>query len=148
MKRILFPLLASLLFPAAVNSEMIPKISDYELLTEFQEKIKFRCPTRRERDKDKKQKVVKLYEECWFQLNNDHINIMDRQKVYKKDIISYWDMLETGKIPTIGAHFVNYKVDGEIKRLEFPIRGKLLQAGFLKEHKRLKEAFSIWINTN
>ena len=31
---------------------------------------------------------------------------MDRQKVYKKDVISYWDMLETGKIPTIGAHFI------------------------------------------
>ena len=73
---------------------------------------------------------------------------MDRQKVYKKDVISYWDMLETGKIPEIWTHFINYKINGEIKRLEFPIRGKLLQAGFLKEHKRLKEAISIWINTN
>ena len=29
------------------SKKMIPKISDYELLTEFQEKIKFRCPTKR-----------------------------------------------------------------------------------------------------
>ena len=98
---------------------MIPKISDYELLTEFQEKIKFRCPTKREKDKDKKLKVVKLYKECWFQLNNDHINIMDRQKIYKKDIISYWDMFETSKFPFIATHFINYKVNGEIKRIRF-----------------------------
>ena len=109
IKCLLLPLLAAIALPTAVNAEIIPKISDYELLTEFQEKIKFRCPTKREKDKDKKLKVVKLYKECWFQLNNDHINIMDRQKIYKKDVISYWDMLETGKIPTIGAHFINYK---------------------------------------
>ena len=148
MKRILFSLLASLLFPTAVNSEMIPKISDYELLTEFQEKIKFRCPTKREKDKDKKLKVVKLYKECWFQLNNDHINIMNLQKIYKKDIISYWDMFETSKFPFIATHFINYKLNGEIKRIEFPNQGKFLRADYLKEHQRLKEAISIWINTN
>ena len=147
MKPLLLPLLASFLLPTAVNAEMIPKISDYELLTGIQEKIKFRCPTKREKGKHNKQKVVKLYKECWFQLNNDHINIMDRQKIYKKDIISYWDMLETGKIPIIAAHFINYKINGEIKRLEFLNRGKFLQADYLKEHKRLKEAISIWINT-
>ena len=147
MKRLILPLIASLLWPTAINSELIPKISDYELLTKFQEKIKFRCPTKREKGKHNKQYVVKLYEECWFQLNNDHINIMDRQKIYKKDIVSYWDMFETSKFPFIASHFINYMVDGEIKRIEFPNRGKFLRADYLKTHKRLKEAINIWINT-
>ena len=147
MKR-LFPLiLTSFLLPTAVNSEIIPKITNYELLTEFKEKIKFRCPTKKEKGKHNKQYVVKLYEECWFQLNNDHINIMDRQKIYKKDIISYWDMFETSKFPFIATHFINYKVKGEIKRIEFSNQGKFLRADYLKEHKKLKEAISIWMNT-
>ena len=33
MKRLLFPLLAALALPTAVNAEPIPKISDYELLS-------------------------------------------------------------------------------------------------------------------
>ncbi len=147
MKHLLLPIIAFFFLPTTVNSEIISKISDYELLTEFREKIKFRCPTKREKGKHNKQLIVKLYEECWFQLNKDHINIMDRQKIYKKDIISYWDMFETSKFPFIAAHFINYKVDGEIKRIEFPNKGKFLRADYLKEHKKLKEAISIWMNT-
>ena len=147
MKRLTLTLLATLLLPIAVKSELIPKISDYELLTKFQQKIKFKCPTKREKGKHNKQYVVKLYEECWFQLKNDHINIMDRQKIYKKDIVSYWDMFETSKFPFIASHFINYKVDGKIKRIEFPNRGKFLRADYLKAHKSLKEAINIWINT-
>ena len=56
-------------------------------------------------------------------------------------------MFETSKFPFIAAHFINYKVDGDIKRIEFPNKGKFLRADYLKEHKKLKEAISIWMKT-
>ena len=77
-------------FISPVSAEPIPKISDYEVEYKEGEKIEFRCP--RERNKDKKTnktKFTKLYEYCWFQLNDDHLNIMDRQKIKAKNIISY-----------------------------------------------------------
>ena len=149
MKRLLFPLLAALALPTAVNAETIPKISDYELLTEFQEKIKFRCPLKREKDKDKKLKVVKLYKECWFQLNDDHINLMDMQKIYKKDIISYSHMIDTNSDgDEIGAHFFIYKAnDGTLKRIEINTKTKKFFARkWWKEHKKINEAINIWMN--
>ena len=44
MKRLLFPLLAVLALPTAVNAEPIPKISDYELLSTKGERFEFLCP--------------------------------------------------------------------------------------------------------
>ena len=70
-------------FISHLNAEPIPKISDYEIEYKEGEKIEFRCPTKREKNKKtKKLEFTTLYEDCWFQLNDDHLNIMDRQKKY------------------------------------------------------------------
>ena len=107
MKRFLLPLLAAIALPSSIFAEPIPKISDYELSADIAEKIEFKCPVKRERDKKEKRiKVTKLYEECWFQLDADHINLMDMQKINKKNIISYSHMIDTnGEGDAIGAHF-------------------------------------------
>ena len=58
MKRLLLPLLASLALPISIFAEPIPKISDYELSAKIAEKIEFKCPVKRERDK--KEKRIKV----------------------------------------------------------------------------------------
>ena len=63
MKRLLLPLLAAIALPSSIFAEPIPKISDYELSVDIGEKIKFKCPVKRERDKKEKRiKVTKLYD--------------------------------------------------------------------------------------
>ena len=44
MKRLLLALLSALALPTAVNSEPIPKISEYELLSTKGERFEFLCP--------------------------------------------------------------------------------------------------------
>ena len=149
MKRLLLPLLAAIALPSSICAEPIPKISDYELSAEIAEKIEFKCPVKRERDKKEKRiKVTKLYEECWFQLNADHINLMDMQKINKKNIISYSHMIDTnGEGDAIGAHFFIYKAnDGTLKRIEINTKTKLFARNWWKEHKKINEAINIWMN--
>ena len=73
MKRLLLQLLAALALPTAVTAEPIPKISDYELLSTKVERFEFLCPKERYKE-DGKIKKRKLYKECWFELNEDHMN--------------------------------------------------------------------------
>ena len=149
MKRLLPTLLAVFAFPNTIFGEPIPKISDYELSADIGEKIEFKCPVKRERDKkEKRLKVTKLYKECWFQLNADHINLMNMQKIYKKDIISFSHMIDTnGEGDAIGAHFFIYKVnDGTLKRIEINTKAKLFAGNWWKEHKKINEAINIWMN--
>ena len=148
MKCLLLPLLAAIALPTAVFAELIPKISDYEFEYKEGEKIEFRCPRKRERDKKTKKYIfTKLYENCWFQLNDDHINIMDRQKINREDIISYWEINDTnGGATWIGKHYINYIINGEFKRVEFQTKNKFWTANWWKEHGKLKEAITIWMS--
>ena len=53
IKRLLFPLLATLALPTAVNAEPMPKISDYELLSTKGERFEFLCPKERYKEDEK-----------------------------------------------------------------------------------------------
>jgi len=120
MKRLLFPLLAALTLPISIFAEPIPKISDYELSAEIAEKIEFKCPVKRERDKKEKRiKVTKLYEECWFQLNADHINLMDMQKINKKINTNFETVVEADNKNSQNLQITTELNESSIEKNEF-----------------------------
>ena len=116
MKRLQLLLLAALALPTAVNAEPIPKISDYELLSTKGERFEFFCPKERYKQ-DGKIKKRKLYKECWFELNKDHMNFMDMQKIKREDIFAYWHFKSPHFNNTIVEHFLYYRFNGEIKKI-------------------------------
>ncbi len=145
MKRLLLPLLAALALPTAVNAEPIPKISDYELLSTKGERFEFLCPKEKYK-KDGQTKKRKLYKKCWFELKDDHINFMDMQKIKREDIIGYWDFKNPVFNSTISEHFLYYKFEGDVKKIVIHLKPKNFTPPYEKQHKKFKEALTIWIN--
>ena len=47
-------------------------------------------PTSTNQKNDGRKIYKKMYEECWFQLNEDHMNIMNMQKIRREDIIDFF----------------------------------------------------------
>ena len=133
-------------FISPVFAEPIPKISDYEVEYKEGEKIEFRCP--RERNKDKKTnktKFTKLYEDCWFQLNDDHLNIMDRQKIKAKNIISYMTSTDENAALT---HIITYKDDNsQLKSTRFKASSKFWTGSYVKQNEKVAGKILYWMRT-
>ena len=94
MKGLLLPLLAALALPTAVSAEPIPKISDFKESFEKPERIVFNCPkevTKERVDGVMKRVEKKLYEDCWIELNKDHINVMNKQKIERDDVVKFYE---------------------------------------------------------
>ncbi len=128
MRKLLIPLLAAIALPTAVSADTIPKISDFDLLSKEGEKFDFECP----------------YEECWFQLNPDHINIMDMQKIRRKDIIDVFSY-EINHINYVRYVFL-YKLNGDIKRMVIqPPKRRLVEKNF-NQSLKMTEAITLWLN--
>ena len=146
MKRLLLPLLAALALPTVVNAEAIPKISDYELLSKEGEKFLFKCPKQKVANDKGGKTYKKMYEECWFQINENHINIMDMQKIGREDIIVFYPQeSSTDKVEFIKWVFI-YKLNGNIKRIEFePITSGRFKFKMGEYYQKL-EAINIWLN--
>ena len=145
LKRLQLLLLAALALPTAVNSEPIPKISDYELLSTKGERFEFLCPKERYKQ-DGKIKKRKLYKECWFELNKDHMNFMDMQKIKREDIFAYWHFKSPHFNNTIVEHFLYYRFNGEIKKIIIHSKQKNFRPPFESQHKKIQEAITVWIN--
>tara|TARA_Y100001978_G_C23571451_1_gene374351 strand:- start:72 stop:512 length:441 start_codon:yes stop_codon:yes gene_type:complete len=145
MKRLLLPLQAALTLTTCVSAETIPKISDYEFEYIRGEKIEFKCPRERKRDRETNQmKVTKLYKNCWFQLNDDHINIMDLQKINRKDIVSYYDFNNPVNKHT---HFILYKdKNSQLKKLRIKSSYNPWSTEW-KEHNKDKGKILDWLNS-
>ena len=93
MKRLLLPLLAALALPTAVNSEPIPKISDWDASISYPYRLDFSCPKKivkiREGVKIVKKKIP-IYEQCWVDFHQDYMDIMGMQTIKKEEIVKYW----------------------------------------------------------
>ena len=131
MKRfLLLALTAGLLSTIAAKAEPIPEISDLNAF-DFKEpqRIDFNCPTKTTtvfNDGIKENKVTKLYPKCWVEFNNDHMNIMDRQRIYRSSIINTWSTFDYKDLDayTIGnskklGWFFSYDLDGNYKIFKF-----------------------------
>ena len=148
MKRLLLPLLAALALPNAISANTVTKISDFDLISKEGEKFDFVCPKEKYKDKDDgitRIRSRKLYEECWFQLNNDHINIMDMQRIKREDIIDFFSVTESRLEYT--RHIFLYKLNNDVKR--FVIKPKMKSQwafNVMNDEMKMLEAISFWLN--
>ena len=145
MKRLLLPLLAAIALPNVVYSGMIPKISDYELLSKEGERFEFLCPKEKYKENGQTRKKP-MYKECWFELNEEYINFMDMQKIKREDIFAYWHFKSPHFNNTIVEHFIYYKFKGEIKKIVIQAKPKNFTPPFESQHKKIQEAITVWIN--
>ena len=148
MKFLLLPLLAALALPNAISANTVTKISDFDLISKEGEKFDFVCPKEKYKDKDDgitRIRSRKLYEECWFQLNNDHINIMDMQRIKREDIIDFFSVTESRLEYT--RHIFLYKLNNDVKR--FVIKPKMKSQwafNVMNDEMKMLEAISFWLN--
>jgi len=148
MKRLLLPLLAALALPTAISANTVTKISDFDLISKEGEKFDFVCPKEKYEEKDDgitRIRSRKLYEECWFQLNNDHINIMDMQRIKREDIIDFFSVTESRLEYT--RHIFLYKLNSDVKRFVIRPKMKSLWAfNVMNDEMKMLEAISFWLN--
>ena len=93
----LFALTAGLFSPIAAKTEPIPKISDWDASFEQPYVMDFECPykTMNELEDGKyESKKIPLYPQCWVTFHKDYMEIMNRQKIYRKDVIEYWSQMK------------------------------------------------------
>ena len=134
MKQLLLALLAALALPTAISSETIQKISDYELLSKEGEKFIFACPKKIYKDR-----------ECWFQLNSDHMNIMDLQKINRKDIVDSFSYFQFAQPRYLGRYVFIYKSNGNLKRIEFKPKYPTFEYDRMYQYLKIREAIGIWL---
>ena len=91
----LLSLLLLSFFYAPIKADPIERISDFELWIKQGQRVPFTCPRKMVKIKEDGihtvMRIKRMYKNCWFELHSDHINIMDRHKIKKVDILSYWD---------------------------------------------------------
>ena len=91
MKRLLLaPLILALSSPVLANK--IPKSSDFDATFDQPYKMKFDCPKQlvKSNESNAEKRRVPMYKECWVEFHKDYLEIMNRQRIYRKDIIRYW----------------------------------------------------------
>ena len=58
---------------------------------------------------------------------------MNHQKLKKKDIVSYWDVFNSNKICRYSLHCINYKLNGELKKLKLQSNHRFLITEYWEE---------------
>ena len=110
MKRLLLPLLAALALPSSVNSSIeskpIPQISDFKVNVELPLRLNIFCP-----------KNYMEQDDCWIELNEEYINVMNLQKIPKKNILKYWMTHINYDYETCEYHFIYKTSENEIREL-------------------------------
>ena len=110
MKRLLLPLLAAIALPISVNSSIeskpIPQISDFKVNVELPLRLNIFCP-----------KNYMEQNDCWIELNEEYINVMNLQKIPKKNILKYWMTHINYDYETCEYHFIYKTSENEIREL-------------------------------
>jgi len=71
---------------------------------------------------------------------------MDRQKINREDIVSYWDFYDD--VNDILKHFILYKdKNSQLKELIFKNSSKFWTENFFKDHNRAKGKILYWMNS-
>ena len=104
-----------------LQAEPIPKISDFDASISYPYRLEFSCPmeyvTSRNSDGMRERKKISIYENCWVDFHKEHMEIMGKQKIQKKDIVKYWFQRESFVGLRFHFHFVYRNNDGRL--LEF-----------------------------
>ena len=125
---LLLALTAGLLSPVAAIAKPIAKISDWDASFDQPYVLGFECPRgiSNELVNGKLEKKKKsLYKSCWVTFHNDYMEIMDKQKIYRKDVLRYFFLDETP--PNSGRtwdvhHFIYKDKDSNVKLFKATIK--------------------------
>ena len=155
MKRfLLLALTAGLLSPIAAKAEPIPEISDLNRIDfEKPQRIDFKCPTKTTKvwnDGIKEDKVIKLYPKCWVEFNNDHMNIMNKQKINRGSVIRTWNTYDNvdygyGLVTKKLGFFFLYDLEGEGKIFNIEKRFNIDRNTHYKEIKKIHSIINTWM---
>ena len=86
-------LLFWLLQPIFVRAKPVKGVSDFDGNFKEVERITFECPSKKEKNIQRTNDEFddqQLEEQCWVDFYPAYLNIMNKQTIYKKDIISFW----------------------------------------------------------
>mgnify|MGYP001261511978 CR=1 FL=1 len=79
--------------PIAIKAKPVKGISDFDGSFKKVERITFQCPSNLESNKQRTNEELddqKPKEKCWIDFYPTFLNLMDKQKINKKDVISFW----------------------------------------------------------
>ena len=79
--------------PTIARSKPVKGISDFDGSFEEVERITFECPSINQINIQKANEELddqQSKEKCWVDFHTTHLNIMNKQMIYKKDILNYW----------------------------------------------------------
>jgi len=113
MKRIFFSLLAPIVFCTSIEAKPVPQISDYKVNVELPLRLNIFCP----KNSLKNQDLTKDEDDCWIELNEDYINVMNLQKIPRKNILKYWMTHINYDYETCEYHFIYKTRENEIREL-------------------------------
>ena len=62
-------------------------------------------------------KKIPLYPKCWVTFHKDYMEIMSRQKIYRKNVIEYWHQIKQSNVIKGGSyhHFIYNDINGNTK---------------------------------
>lgn len=98
MKNLILAGLCATILTTASNAsaQLVEGISDIEVPTDAVHRIKFDCPPAVEKQKDRPlgkgpiSSAQSQLKDCWAELTEDTINIMNLQSIKRQDIIRHW----------------------------------------------------------
>ena len=115
MKRLLLTLLAPFAFYSSLESKPIPQISDFKVNVELPLRLNIFCPKNSIKREEKV--LTKVQDDCWIELNEEYINVMNLQKIPKKNILKYWMTHINYDYETCEYHFIYKTSENEIREL-------------------------------
>ena len=145
---LLLALTAGLLSPIAAKAEPIPGISDIKVDFSSPIRINFDCPTKDVsiiEDGFKKKESKALYQKCWVDFHSQHINIMDRQVIKKKEVINSWRSYNYSSIGINRSWHITYKDKNDIAVFSLNRRAINSQGKSKKESKRVDLIINTWM---
>ena len=87
-------LFVCLIQPIAIRAKPVKGISDFDGAFKGIERIDFECPPNKERKIQKPNQVLDdqepKKESCWVDFYPTHLNVMNKQVIYRDDVISFF----------------------------------------------------------
>ena len=86
-------LLLWLIEPTAIKAKPVKGISDFDGSFKEVERITFECPVNNERNIQRSNDEFdgqQPKEKCWVDFHPTYLNVMNKQVINKKDVISFW----------------------------------------------------------
>ena len=125
---LLITLTAGLISPIAGKAEPIPKISDWDATFTQPYRLLFTCPaviTKEINEGRLEKKSTSLYPECWVDFHKNHMDIMGKQIIERKNVLRHWNAVDGISPVWRTHHFIYLDQNGQRKLFPAMIKVKI-----------------------